>query len=335
MDKLLSNIMNFESILPYRKWILGALGTIFGISLGYLRATRRIPLLKDKELKDSGEKWIRLKDGRSLEYFEYGAENGKVLVYIHSGICTGKQGSFFHESAKVRNIRVISPSLPGCGFSDPFPKRLLNQYHKDLIELLDHLQVDEFALAGLSIGANHAAAVSAALSNRITSVALLAPAFSFFDARVQREFPPAKAFAFIAGTPVLRELISEFVTRPLILRKPAILVKDELPFIKNQADKDALLLDVQRSLKRSSVPLIDPLILNTTPWGFNWKDVSKPNRPIFVFSGLKDTMAGSVNPTMVHEAIPQSKLINFENDGHMSVMINNVDYIIDTLFNNL
>lgn len=72
-------------------------------------------------------KYIRVFDGRLIEYSDCGDNNGDILLNIHGFGMTGKyyQDVSFHcEFAESRGLRLISPSMPCFGRSDCYPMNI-------------------------------------------------------------------------------------------------------------------------------------------------------------------------------------------------------------------
>ncbi len=101
---------------------------------------------------------IRLSDGRSLAYAEYGALDGFPVVNCHGGLVCGLDVAAADGTAAAAGVRLISPDRPGVGLSDPDPGRTLAAWAQDVAELLDHIGVQRFAAMGWSMGGQYAAA---------------------------------------------------------------------------------------------------------------------------------------------------------------------------------
>jgi pimeloyl-ACP methyl ester carboxylesterase len=120
------------------------------------------------------DNYVELTDGRRLGYAEWGPRHGATLLFFH-----GTPGSrLFCPDEKATNaaeVRFVAFDRPGYGGSDPamgffrFP-----DFVPDVIELLNHLDVDKVAIVGWSGGGRHALAVAAFAPERVSSVGLIA-----------------------------------------------------------------------------------------------------------------------------------------------------------------
>lgn len=117
-----------------------------------------------------------LPDGRTVGYAEHGDPAGPVVLE-----CVGTPQSrllhpLFRELAEQLGFRMVVPERPGFGRSDPQPGRTLTDWPADAAALLDGLGVDRFGVHGGSGGGPYAVACGVLLADRVTAVALAAPA---------------------------------------------------------------------------------------------------------------------------------------------------------------
>ena len=87
---------------------------------------------------------------RSLCYRDQGS--GPAILWVHAFPLSG---GMWNDQLAMEGIRHIVPDLPGFGESDPFPAEIepsISAYAEDLINLLDHLDLESATLAGCSMG---------------------------------------------------------------------------------------------------------------------------------------------------------------------------------------
>ncbi len=118
-------------------------------------------------------KQIRLQDNRLLAYAEYGDPQGKPVVLFH-----GTPGSrlFHHPDESVAlslGARIIVPDRPGFGLSDFKARRTLMEWPDDVLQLADALNMDRFAVAGMSGGGPYVIACALRIPHRLTRAALI------------------------------------------------------------------------------------------------------------------------------------------------------------------
>src|SRR5262245_51556884 len=98
----------------------------------------------------SGDRSVRLKDGRSINYAEYGSADGYPIVNAHGGLACRVDVAAADPVARAAGVRLISPDRPGVGRSDPLPGRTVLDWARDVAELADLIGIDRFSVMGWS-----------------------------------------------------------------------------------------------------------------------------------------------------------------------------------------
>ena len=109
------------------------------------------------------DRHLVLPDGRRLTYREYGAPQGRPVIYHHGTPSSRVEPEAFGLAAvaAAQGVRLIVPDRPGMGGSDHQTGRALLDWPDDLGRLADHLGLPRFAvLASLSASASSATAAS-------------------------------------------------------------------------------------------------------------------------------------------------------------------------------
>lgn len=113
-----------------------------------------------------------LPDGRRLAYCVHGDPDGAPVLLFH-----GLPGSRFQKNpdtsiAASLGLRVITVDRPGCGASDPSPRRHIRDWPADVSHLLDALDLGgrRVALGGWSGGGPYIASCAAAMPERFSHV---------------------------------------------------------------------------------------------------------------------------------------------------------------------
>ncbi|GGM72180.1 hypothetical protein GCM10007977_087410 [Dactylosporangium sucinum] len=124
-----------------------------------------------------------LRSALKLAYDDHGS--GPAVVLLHGGGSGRATWSGF--AGLLRYRRIIVPDLRGHGDSPRAGEYPLSGFADDVVELLDHLALDEVALVGHSLGAFTAALVAQRQPARVTRLVLEdppAPPGSFSRARL-------------------------------------------------------------------------------------------------------------------------------------------------------
>jgi pimeloyl-ACP methyl ester carboxylesterase len=126
------------------------------------------PPINTSDIEADGGKWVQLADGRIVEYFICGSTSpdATVLLDCHGGNCSGKFFSSIPEwlekcEKDQLNLKVISLSQPGFGYSTILPERKIADWPMmDVLPILKMENVNEFLVTGISFGTCHAMAVA-------------------------------------------------------------------------------------------------------------------------------------------------------------------------------
>jgi pimeloyl-ACP methyl ester carboxylesterase len=108
-----------------------------------------------------------------LNYSEAG--KGPVIVLLHGFPLN--RSIWAQQAAHLANrYRVITPDLPGHGGSEPFPEggpATMSRMAREVLALLDHLKVGQFAVAGHSMGGYVALALQQHAPDRVLGLGLI------------------------------------------------------------------------------------------------------------------------------------------------------------------
>lgn len=120
-----------------------------------------------------------LRDGAQMAWrlddFTDPWEQSPAVLFIHGNSESGKAWDRW-VSAFARRFRILRPDLRGFGDSQPMPQEhawSLQEISDDLVELLDHLQLETVHVVGAKIGGLVALQLAASHPCRIASLTVL------------------------------------------------------------------------------------------------------------------------------------------------------------------
>jgi pimeloyl-ACP methyl ester carboxylesterase len=262
---------------------------------------------------------VRLRDGRSMGYAQYGTRDGLPIVNARGGLACRLDVAAADAVAAEAGVRLISPNRPGVGLSDPQPGRTVLDWARDVAELVDQLHVERFAVMGWSMGGQYAAAVGHALHQRVTRVAVIAGALPLTEPGVFDELPAMdriltrasvrapwlaaqwfRVMRFAAG--IAPTLYARMGARELGPADGAV-IRDE---------RFGAFARMSREAMRQPLGAVEEYRAWMRPWGFAPEDLTVP---VDVWAGTSDEL---VNPTWPHRLatrIPNATL-NIRDGGH-------------------
>lgn len=224
-------------------------------------------------------------DDTTIEYLDEGAGDPVVLVH---GFASNKETNWVYpgwiKPLVDAGFRVIALDNRGHGASTKYYET--ERYHipemtRDVIALLDHLQIEKADLVGYSMGARISAYAAAHFPSRVRSVTL-----GGMGINLTQSVSSGNRVAKALEAPSIAD-----VTEPvgLSFRKFAEQTKSDLKALA------ALSYSHQRIVPR--------------------EDAAKIRVPVLVVVGTKDDIAGS-GPELA-ELIPGAKFVSLEDRDHM------------------
>lgn len=255
---------------------------------------------------------VRLRDGRSVCYAQYGTPDGEVVVNAHGGLACRLDVAAADAAARTAGVRLISPDRPGIGGSDPHPGRTILDWADDVAELMDQFGVGRFAAMGWSMGGQYAAALARALPERVRRVAIIAGALPLTEPGVFAQLP---TFDRIYTRSSLRApwLVTPcFATMALIARRAPALYGRLAARQLGDAD-DAVLRDegydefARMSAQALGRPagVVEDYRAWMRPWGFTPEQIAVP---VDVWGGEQDELINHAWPPELARRIPGATL---------------------------
>jgi pimeloyl-ACP methyl ester carboxylesterase len=117
---------------------------------------------------------IQTRDNRTLEVHEGGDPAGYPVLFHHGTPAAGLLYEPHAALAREQGIRLIGYDRPGYGSSTRKKDRRVEDCVADVTEIADALNLDRFAMWGISGGGPHALACAALGDDRLKAVASLA-----------------------------------------------------------------------------------------------------------------------------------------------------------------
>ena len=264
---------------------------------------------------------LTLADGRTLGWAEYGAPDGRPVVYCH-----GFPGSRLEwgmidplSRAAAHGLRVIAPDRPGTGSSSSQPPRTLLDWPADVGALLQELGIDRFALLGVSGGGPYAEACAFRFGERVTSVAIV----SGMGPATAPGVRDGLAWS-IPGKPRLLRLgmLKLFV---LGLKEPDRLLEGsrksmaepDRPMLDDPAFAAAFIAGLAEALRPGVRGAADEAAIYRADWGFDLRDLKTP---VSLWHGGRDGNVPVSVGRWVADQITDCEAVFLEAEGHLSLL---------------
>ncbi|MGC1503990.1 MAG: alpha/beta hydrolase [Sulfitobacter sp.] len=250
---------------------------------------------------------FKSKDAHTIAYGDYGSADGLALVFLH-----GSPGSRFeaadHDAlARDLGFRLIAPERAGMGRSDPIPGQTMLQGAQNVLDLLDHLNITQFSVAGYSGGAGHLYALRHLAPDRIIAAADIAGFAPVADhPEVRRHLAVLDAIFMTIGrlAPIIFNLTFGFLVRA---------VRDPNPQQGNLAHLHA---DVSEACRGGAEGPAQDAALLYGRWGFTLDDL--PNG-LLIYAADQDRFAPTAFAHWKASQMPSSCCTIFDGVGHFGI----------------
>ena len=164
-------------------------------------------------------RWVRLPSGAKCHYMTAG-ERGPAVVLLHGGLpgSSGLAGwRFMAPFLGANGFRVFCPDMPSYGLSDSSPQHRPGTIadHVDFIhEFATVLCLDQFHLAGNSMGCINTVNYTTAHPDRVLSYALIAGSIGDLMPAGSKIASDVKIPPFDGTTETMRAMMSAIILRP-------------------------------------------------------------------------------------------------------------------------
>jgi pimeloyl-ACP methyl ester carboxylesterase len=280
---------------------------------------------------------VQLPDKRHLAYAEYGDPDGLPVMLFHGLPGSRLSWGLLPDNPFPPGLRIVAPDRPGYGNSDPKPRRTLLDWASDVAALADALEIDKFAVVGVSGGGPGALACAWKMPERLTAVGVVAsPAPTNAPGVLEGMSKTNRFFMKLAWhAPWLSELNVRFLAR-VVRRNPAGYI-DRMQYKLHDVDKeilarpeirDMLTRDFTEALRCGAQGMVDDMSTNHgRPWGFRLDRIS--TRVHFWYGELDR----SVPPAMgnyLSNAVPDCEATFVPGAGHLWILVH-LREVLDSL----
>jgi pimeloyl-ACP methyl ester carboxylesterase len=261
---------------------------------------------------------LHLIDGGELVWAEMGDPKGYPVFAFHGTPGSRHQVLVEPASALAAGARVIAPDRPGYGASTWKRRRTLEGWANDVAELADHLDIERFAVMGVSGGGPHAAACARLLPGRVSAAALVSGVAPLAEPGSEAGMMPAnRLFARVARKVPAANALPFWLMSVLARRAPARLVKvmpaTDAAVLARPEVRSSFLAFAHASSTTGRAAAQD-FGLFARDWGF---DLGEVTVPVQVWQGDADVNVPVVHAQRQSAAIPGAVLHVVPGEGHL------------------
>ncbi|USH05487.1 alpha/beta hydrolase [Grimontia kaedaensis] len=244
-------------------------------------------------------------NGKNMSYLDVG--EGPVVLLGHSYLWDSEM---WRPQIDVlsQNYRCIVPELWAHGQSDAAPESTtsLIHYADDILSLMDQLDIDKFALIGLSVGGMWGAELALKAPTRVNALVLMDTFIGY-----EPEVAKAKYFGMfdtieqmgLIPPPMIDAITPLFFASDAETANPK-LVADFREKLANLKDEDA-----------RNVVIVGRMVFDRRD---TFDDIEKLTLPTLIMVGAEDKPRPPLESMLMHDAIDGSEYIVIPNAGHIS-----------------
>lgn len=267
-----------------------------------------------------------LADGRDLGWLELGSPAGMPVFVFHGTPGSRLQLAIEDSAIRAAGVRLVCPDRPGYGLSTFQPDRRLVDWPRDVAHLADHLEIDRFAVIGVSGGGPHAAACAALLGDRVTSAAIVSGVGPLADPRATEGMMlPNRIFTALSRRRSVVLHVVMYIEVGALRRWPSraldLMVKQlpppDVAILSRPEVRATFELDAVRSSRTAGWAAAQDFELFAADWGF---DLGAIEVPVHIWQGDADLNVPPHHARLLHEAIPGSVLHELNGEGHFMVL---------------
>jgi pimeloyl-ACP methyl ester carboxylesterase len=268
-----------------------------------------------------------LADGRTLAFTDAGAPGGLPILYFHGAPGGRLDVAWMEDAFAAAGVRVLSADRPGYGGSSLSPRRSMSDWPRDIAVLADHLNIDRFAVMGLSSGGPYVAACAALLGDRVVAAASVAGVTDMGWSAAYHDFPDDAEKTIMQIGDEDRALAwcedrygtdgARFFDDPLDLSPP------DSALFTDEAFMTAIMPTFGEAFRQGVGGFAQDITVQGQAWPF---DVASITCEMRVYHGEQDTLVPVSHGRHTAEMIEGSTLVVFPEHGHIS-MITEIPHI--------
>lgn len=272
---------------------------------------------------------FELNDGRRLDVWVSGPEDGPVLVFHHGTPGSAVRNRSILRPAHERGMRVVTWSRPGYGGSTPQPGRRVVDVVSDTAEVLEALGVDSCVVGGGSSGGPHSLACAARLEE--AQAALVVSSHAPFEAKGLDVLAGmgggniSEYGAALEGEETLREHLEaereqllDVTVEGFIDAMSSLLPEVDRAVLTDEFGEDVI-AGLREALRTGVDGWLDDDLAFVNPWGFELDEISTPT---MIWHGSEDLFNPFSHGQWLAEHVPGTSAHLLAGQGHLSLWEN-------------
>lgn len=288
-----------------------------------------------------------LSDGRCLGYIDYGVgghgEAAPTTLYFHGFPGSRLEGTIAAPYTMAQGVRLIAIDRPGMGLSTFQPARTFADWPKDVLELVDHLKIDEFYVLGASGGGPYVIACAHLIPESILGAAIVSGVYPF-NLGTEGMLIGTRLLMWTAASrwlhgciaPLLEWLMGKVARdyehpeklQELFMREMAGRHEKDLRCLDDMVLRTQVIEALRESFRQGSYGLAWEARLYGGDWGFALEDV---DFAVQLWHGRMDVNVPVATAERAAGLLRGAKLRVIEQESHLSLPVTHLKDILECL----
>ncbi len=268
---------------------------------------------------------ITLKDQRRIGFAEYGTSKGYPIVYCHGSQSSRLEMHYDHSFAKKNNLRILAIDRPGHGLSDMNSEGSILDFARDVKQVTEHLNIEQFSVAGMSAGAPFALGIAYLYPKNVCKLGIIS---GFAPFSKQSKKPLTKEVKFLLNiaksAPFILRLLLKIQTKN-IKKNPRkslqnftkSMSKPDQKVLQNDAVIAVIRTMFQEAFRKGSAGVAHEICnLLVYDWRFKINEIEVP---VHYWQGEQDNNVPFQWAQLMHKQTKNGTLTSFANEGHLLI----------------
>ena len=274
---------------------------------------------------------LTLDNGRILTYSEYGNKDGQPIFICHGLNSSRLEAKVFSTLISDENFRIIGIDRPGIGGSSFQKNRIILDFTHDIVAVADKLAIKKFTIIGTSAGAAYALACAYKIPQRLDSchiisgLGLIEENFASLSNETKSFIIMCIKFPWLIQ-PIFWMFMGRYSKNKDKSKKFLANIIQSLDDVDKAALNEPKIRTLFTEAFRESYSsgakgvAYDAVLAYAKPWDFDLKDIR--HNHIYLYNGAKDLSIPVEMGKHLHKLLKNSHSHLYKNDGHLSIIIN-------------
>jgi pimeloyl-ACP methyl ester carboxylesterase len=269
---------------------------------------------------------LRLRDGRTLGYAEWGDLNGKPVFYFTSPEASRYSRHPDETILTDLGIHLYTFDRPGRGLSSPHKNRRLLDWADDIREFVQQKNIVRFALIGHSQGCAHCLACAYAFPDSVSSMALVAAVAGLKEAKVMAEqsrylrtqvfLSRYAPYLMTFQWNILRQMLKGQRGEQILLDGMRSLPQRDQETLTIPGSHEVLFQSMREALRQGGAGVTDDFRLVANDWGFGLNAIQCK---VFIWHGDSDSMITPSTSRYLAEHLPNHETRFIPEEGSLLI----------------